>query len=176
MSWEKAKQIKEGSSFLKLGDGESVRLVFVGEPHVFYQAKDAFKTGDKTEWSQWAEGRTTRFKINAAVQSKDGWEMKIFSSGRTVLSNLVELKEKYGLRRMYELKRKGTGTETEYYLMPEMEELSDTAQAAIDVLKPHSFATGRMRAEEDESQEYDERNPPPPTDADAPAEEEDIPF
>jgi hypothetical protein len=167
MGWDDARRIKEsgGAEFIKLKDGETVRGVFRGEPYIFYQ-----EFGDKSEYDDYAEGRSTRFKINFVVKEGERYVAKIFGGGYYVLTALVDYKDKHGLDVVYEVKRNGTGTDTRYTIMYD-NKLTDSQLDKVKEVKLKELRRGRTRTDGP-----DELNPPPLTDADAPPDEEDIPF
>jgi hypothetical protein len=168
MSWEQAKQSAEGSSFLKFKDGESISIVFRGEPYVFYQ-----KYPDKAEYTEWTEGRTTRFKLACVVKLEGEYQGKIFGGGRTVLAMLSECNEEYGMDCAYKVKRKGSGTDTTYTVLFQ-KKLTEEDLANVNAVDVPKLTSGRARQDDDI---------PPPTeddfnqDTDKPQEpNEEIPF
>ena len=177
MGWNDYKKVKEeggGDLFLTFKDGEAKNGVFRGEPYVFYSI-----FGDKKEYQQPAEGRSTRFKINFAMKVREKWTMKILSGGFYLMDDIWKAIQKYGTDRAFEVKRAGTGQKTRYSVMPDLDSLSVEALGDIGELKMHELNRGRKVSDspvDNSPAEYDERNPPPAEDEMPPAEadEEDM--
>jgi len=104
-----------GGLFLSLKDGDKKIVIFRGDPYCFYQV---YK--EKEEHKTWAEGRSFKFRLNVLVRDGDVWKPMIFSQGITVAGMISDVKEKYGLNTIYEIKRKGsTKDDTTYNIMYE---------------------------------------------------------
>lgn len=167
MSWEAAKRSAEGSSFISLKSGESAQLVFRGEPYMFFQAYP-----DKTEFKQWAEGRSTRFKLACVVKLDGEYVGKIFGGGNTVLKMLSACNDEYGMDCVYKVSRNGSGKDTTYTVLFQKKLTADDL-ANVNAVDVPKLTSGRARQDDDI---------PPPTDddfnedLDQPQENEEIPF
>lgn len=98
-----------GGVFIKLGDGQSVKGVFQGDPIDFM---NAFKPGDKPSF---------RFRINLVVKENGAYVAKIFENGITVYRSLRALSETgYELdKHWYVISRSGnTKDTTSYSILP----------------------------------------------------------
>lgn len=114
-----------GGSYLKLEDGQSVKLRFVGYPVVF------------TKLFPGSETPTTRYAWTVFCYDED--KAAIFEQGITFFRKLANLAkdEEWGDPSTYDIKvrREGTGTETEYHLNPSPAKSKLTAEQLEKVAK-----------------------------------------
>jgi hypothetical protein len=125
--WDTMKKAKESgdSMFIKLKDGDNIKGVFRGDPYVFYRVFQ-----DKEEYTEWAEGRSFRFRINFMTE-ESGWAPKILEQGAKVRDALLACKAKYGLDCVYEITRTGSGREDTVYNVLFDRNLTDSEKAVI---------------------------------------------
>lgn len=99
---------KSNTKFLKLEDGGFAKGVFVGDPVDF---KKAFKPDEEPKF---------RFMINFVVLENGVYTAKIFEQGISVYKSIRKFSEiGYDLSKtMMVISRSGTGTNTEYTIMP----------------------------------------------------------
>lgn len=112
------------STFLKIKDGERIKAIFRGDPRVFRvhwaggksqlcsqkQDCELCKGGDKSK---------TRFQINVLVQVEGVWVAKVFENGYGLLKDMSTMHDEYNLEETCVwLSRSGTGTDTEYSIIP----------------------------------------------------------
>lgn len=121
-------------NFLKLKDGESVKVIFCGEMHHFYQkwfnGKPAL-TDNKDP-----DGKI-RFRNNVACTDANGEVvMKLFDFSWSVFEKIKEINEEWNGIETVKIKitRNGIGTETEYHLTPLREPLSPSVLNLIKSL------------------------------------------
>lgn len=114
-----------GGQFLKLEDGQSVKLRFVGYPVVF------------TKQFPGSETLATRYAWTVYVY--DEQRAAAFEQGITFFKKLANLArdEEWGDPSTYDIKvrREGSGTDTEYHLSPSPSKNKLTAEQLEDVAK-----------------------------------------
>lgn len=135
MSWEKAKAMsQEGGSkdYIKLKDGQFVEGVFVGEPYPFYQ-----KYQDKLEYTEWAEGRSFRFKMNFVTKENGQYVCKIFQNNKTTFKALEEAIAEYGQDCLYKVKRTGSTKEDTTYSVLFKAKLNEEQVAKVKAVDMH---------------------------------------
>lgn len=105
-------------SFLKISDGESISGVFVGEVYEFYTkwvgGKSLVTASDDAD-------AKLRFRCNFITTEKNSEELavKIWEFPLMIYNQLKEINEEYPLEETkVKITRKGTGTNTEYTIMP----------------------------------------------------------
>ena len=135
MTWDQMNKAREESSiFIKLKDGQSIEGAFVGEPHIFYQ-----KYQDRTEYPDWAEGLSFKFKMNFIL--KDGMKCKIYTGGATVRDSLIDNKNEYGLDAWYKITRIGSGQKDTRYTIFYKGPISEEEKAQINEIKLFELGT-----------------------------------
>lgn len=143
MGWDDAeKELSKSGKFLKLKDGESIEVVFVGQPHTFYQA---YK--DPNEYQEWKEGRSFKFRINVAVYNKedDSFKIGLWQQSKTFLKALVEAKKEYGMDCLYKIKRSGaTKDDTTYHVLFKAK-LAPTQLKSVNMLDTLPLTGGNSR-------------------------------
>lgn len=154
--WDKMQRRESGASFIKLKDGEAVSGIFRGEPYVFYKAYP-----DSTEYDEWADGRSFRFRINLVTKEGSEYVAKIYEAGSTVRDILMACRDEYGdeLDAVFKIKRNGTGTDTTYNIMFQRK-LTNADREMIGDVELNSLRFGGPK----KAQEVDE--PPLPKDED----------
>lgn len=116
------KKAKEagGGNFIKLDDGESIQVVFVGEPLAdervwIGEGKD--RKSVEYDPKKHTEKPRLRVKINAFVP---GTGMRIFEMSPTTFKQVVKMRSKGWLEsRVFEISREGTELKTKYTILPE---------------------------------------------------------
>lgn len=112
-------------AYLKLADGQKVRGVFMGDPHLFHQHWP--KGGNKALCTQTddcamcksGDRAKFRFAVNFMVKVDEVWQAKVFENGYGTYLDLKTLHEDYGLpMTLVTLSRSGTGKDTRYSIMP----------------------------------------------------------
>lgn len=156
MSWASAKEAAKksggGGKFVSLKDGETVTVVFRGEPREYFQ-----KFGDPTEYDKPGENRGFKFKINVVTKNDEGKKVsKIFSGGKQTFTTLVALIEKLGADYVYDISRVGAGKKnTTYLVMPKgplnVDQLEEINAVALQELvpKPRDVGEDPRDAEKD---------------------------
>lgn len=112
MQWyEKQEQIFDKEKFISLKNGQSVDVVFIGEPYCYYNVYG--ERPYKEYATKEKEDASFKFRINVY----SGNEMKILRGSYSLLklikTNLLE----YGLNTIFKLKREGEKKETKYHLL-----------------------------------------------------------
>jgi len=111
MGWDQAREARTamgagGSIWLRLGDGEEVKMVVLGSPE--HVVKPGFNPGDKP---------VNRFEVNVLMD--DDQSVKIWDMSGTVFDDLSALHEKGKIKGCWLfLSRKGVGLETRYRIIP----------------------------------------------------------
>lgn len=111
--------------FLKLKDGDKIRALFRGDPLIYRQhwiggrSQLCTQKGD-CELCKGGDKSKFRFRINVLVQQDGVWVAKVFEQGYGMFKDLKELHEgDYNLEETcLALSRSGSGTDTEYRLVP----------------------------------------------------------
>lgn len=150
MSWEEAdKAVKENATrnFLRLKDGEKIKVIFRGEPHLFYK-----KFEEKEEYNTPVDGAQRRFRINVLITEADKFVPKIFEGAIGTLSDIHACRAKYGLDKIFELGRVGTSTKTRYPVLYDSD-LSPEQLKKANAVKLLELSRGRSRAAEDQRRE-----------------------
>lgn len=134
-AWDDAAKMVEsatGGRFMKLADGESAVVVFVGDPH---PREVAFVDGrylDASDPDAAGAKATTRVAIN--VVHLHNMQVQVLEQGATFFRDLLAIRKKYGLDKWaFEITRQGTGLTTKYKILPDTQ-LSDEQRAKIDAL------------------------------------------
>ncbi len=104
----------DGGKFLKLKDGESVQLVFRGE---------IFERRVKWDGKTYVEDPSgnSRYKVNAVIFNLETkkFEAKIYEFPPTVYDTLSSINEEMPLEKTkIKITRQGTGTDTNYVIIP----------------------------------------------------------
>lgn len=162
-----------GKDFLKLKGGESIQGVFRGDPYEFYSV---FK--DRTEYSQWAEGRSYRFRVNFVVNEGGQYKAKILEGGRRLQAQIEDEVKENGLNAVYRIKRTGNTKDDTTYSCVFLKKLSGEDLAKVEDVELESLTYGRSRKDTPGNHPaFDDDVPMPPED-DMPPEEddEDLPF
>lgn len=121
--WDETQKETEGSGgsggdFLKLGDGESAVVAILGDPET-YMAKP-FQEGQSPK---------KRVLLNAFVTSEKA--IKILDLSGPTFQELCEARAKFDFAKwLVSIKRKGTGKNTRYTILPE-KELNDAQKASL---------------------------------------------
>ncbi len=164
MTWDdfqKSRDNQGGGAFISLKDGEFVEGVFAGSPKMFYQV---YK--DPVEYSEWAKGRSFKFKINFIVKDEAGnLKAKIFKGGSEMRNQLLDCKKEYGLDCVFKIKRTGAGKEDTRYSILFKSQLTNEQKKAIAEVKLISFDESNQKKGEAPLYEDDI---PPITDDDMP--------
>lgn len=154
MSWERMKKAREesGGLFIRLKDGDAIEGVFRGEPYCFYQ-----KFKDPNEYTEWAEGRAFKFKINFITRENGAPVAKIFQGGARVRDILLDAIDEYGIDTVFKIKRTGSEKETTRYSILFKTALTPEQLDLINKVELHSLER-RLRDEEPPPYE-DEEDP-----------------
>ena len=118
-----------GTMFLRLKDGEAVKVIPRGENKVFY-VKWNGSASEEVDRSE--PGAKFRFKFNVVMNEGGKYVAKIFENGPSLYNALKELAEDYDLEKtVIKIKREGSGLETRYHAMPMPTQLGEDQLAAI---------------------------------------------
>lgn len=135
-SWEDADQVRtetSGGTFIRLKDRDKVLVVFPVGPFAYRQVwcGDHSEIYDEDKHDgQRPQGRFA-FPVFCPVPGKKEYEAKIFDASGETFDAIKKVRSKYGARHLYEIERKGTGTDTKYSILPERE----LADAEVEYLK-----------------------------------------
>jgi len=126
----------QGGQFLKLKDGESQYVIFMGEPYEFYQVFDQAKMKANIV-PEGTPKASFRFRMNAVIKVGQNYEVRIFENGATVYNMLKTLNDEYGGIETVIIKitRKGTMLDTEYQLVPLRQEIPQATRQVLSKLK-----------------------------------------
>jgi hypothetical protein len=140
MQFTKRPQSSGGDKkYLSLKDGESVAVLFRGNP-VFHFVK--WENGKATPVAENHPEAQFRFTINALVKENAAWVAKIWDQGTIVYNMLADLNEDYPLEdTVIKITRRGTKTDTTYMILPNKEQpnpkqLESMKQVELNDLNP----------------------------------------
>lgn len=124
-----------GSLFVKLKDGDSITGVFRGAIFDFMKKNDFDKEKPKDVF---------RFRVNFITSENGALVAKIFEAGIVTYKAMRALSEQgYDLEKTTVVyTRKGTGTDTEYSLIPAppAKQCSDEQMKQVEAVKLHDLA------------------------------------
>lgn len=131
-----------GSMFIRLkGDGDRVRVAFLGEP---YTRNVTFDEGKFVAWEEGLRAKglkpSARFAFN--VWDLESKTVKVMELGKDFFTKVLEAKNKYGLdTAAFEVVRKGKpgDMKTTYSVLFD-HNLTTEEQAAINGATPHDLA------------------------------------
>lgn len=137
--------------FLKLKDKESIRGVFVGEVHHFYIKWVGNKSVEATENDP--DGKV-RFRCNFIAPASDGvLAVKVWDFPYSVFIQIKGINAEYPLEKTkVKITRLGSGTETQYQIMPllgQKDILTDEQLSAIKSLQLHQLDKKSKKTESD---------------------------
>lgn len=130
-------ETKSGGSWVRLKDGEKALLVFPKAPFDYRQVWlgdhseifDAEKHDGKRPQGRFA------FPVFEPVPGKREYSAKIFDVSGETFDAIKTVREKYGPRTLFEVRRSGSGTDTKYSVMFERE-LKDQEVEYLKGLEP----------------------------------------
>lgn len=141
------KSMPEGSSgaFLKVKDGESVRIIVVGEsqelwksPYVMGEASVIVPAGTKD--AQW------KFRVNVAIVVGKEMVMKIWEGGRELGEQLEDLGDNYDIHNVvFLLTRKKKSNRVSWALMPLPDPISERTKDKIANMELHDLSEKKSK-------------------------------
>lgn len=151
--------------FLKFKDRESKSVVLRGEIHEFHIK---WVNGRSVDALANEPGAMSRFKVNAVAYEEGKFVARIWEISLTVYNKLCDVNDEYPLEKTkIKITRQGTGTDTEYHVLPLVSQkdiLSPAILAQIEAVplnildaKPktqtqdHSFGAPPPESYDDES-------------------------
>jgi hypothetical protein len=162
-----------GKDYLKIKDGESMRVIFRGDPVDFriHWAQGKSSPCVESSCSHCASGNKSsfRFRINTVIKENGAYVPKIFEQGITTYKDLVALQQSgYNIENhVMTVTRHGTQKDTTYSILP----LNNGAisQEIADKLKEIKLLPLTGKTESQDAQEGLPSNEAPfPTDEDCP--------
>lgn len=144
-----------GGAYLKIKDGESVRLRILSEPYVFY--------------SQFKEGDPISTKYAWKVYNWEGESVQVLQQGVNTMRTIQELFTEWGDPVEYDIKisRRGSGLETKYDVTPlrnPVGEITDEIKAEAEKMNIPKLVKGAIpigdviKGEEPPAPELDEKS------------------
>jgi len=115
--------------YLKLGDGESVDVVFLGSPDKYFQ-----KFGDKVRHQVWQEGLGTRYDMQIAVRDGKSFVHKYYSFGTEVKNKLKEIAKSEGDNAVIRISRTGLGKKDTEYTIKSVGTVTEAEKAEAEKL------------------------------------------
>jgi hypothetical protein len=132
---------QQGGAWLKLAnDGDTVVVVFLGEPHpreVVFLDNKFVPFDEKLK----AQGHKPSLRVALNVAVYDTREVKVVEQAVTFFNTLMELRAKYGLEKWaFEVKRRGAAKDpkTTYSILPDRQ-LTQEEMAAFQSLQQHDL-------------------------------------
>lgn len=117
---KRADELKGPSNYLKIKDGDSISGVFRGE---IYEFCVRWVNGKSEVVPPDTLGAKSRFKLNFIISENGKMVAKVWEFSHVVYSLLAEVNEEYPLETTkVKVLRKGSGMETEYYILPLLKE------------------------------------------------------
>lgn len=125
-----------GNMFLKLKDGESVKVILRGDPYEFYSKWENGKSILSDESDRDAR---FRFRMNVVVREGNSYVAKIWEQGPTAYNTLKELIDSgYDLEKtILNIKRIGQELNTTYSILPTKFEVTKEIEKEISKLDSH---------------------------------------
>lgn len=150
MSWgelrEKYSGNGDGGLFATLSDGESIRVVFIGEP----VAQEGYFCKERSRSFLFDANKhpgKPRVQFLTNVYDVDAGSMRIFRMGKKLFNELGKYADKGTLHNLVlEIGRRGTALSTQYSSTYDSN-VDDALRAKIDALEPHDLS--RYALEED---------------------------
>lgn len=140
-------------SFLKIGDGQSVNVVFRGEVAKFWQTWPM--GGTKQIFNEPTAGASMRFRVNVVVHENGAFTAKVWEFSPTVSNTLHEISKDLDLSKSKcKITRMGSGKKTQWIVIP-LGPVDKKAMQAIEAvellpLSPQEPAGPRTETKEDE--------------------------
>lgn len=107
---------KEGGTYLKFTDGQSITAVLRGDIHTSYVK---WTDGKAERVVEGTPGAKPRFSVNAVVAEGGRLVARTWEFGMLVHEALSEINQEYALdRTKIKITRKGMGLDTEYKIIP----------------------------------------------------------
>lgn len=128
--------------FISLKDGDAIEGVFWGEPYTYWRTYP-----DKTEYSDWAEGRRFNFKTNFIVTEEGERKAKILQGSKTFYNSICDVLEEYGQDSVFKIKRSGSGKDDTRYSVLHKGKLSVNQVVEIKKVRLEELSSGRKRDE-----------------------------
>lgn len=141
MGWKDIPTGEGSKSFVKIKAGESVDVIFMGEPRTFYQI---FK--DKAEYQEKVDGSTFAFKIQVVLKENGEYVGKILKGGYFLICDIKAQIDENGMDGVYRIKRQGTGTETRYFVIYKGPVTSEQMESLKSVKLPDISSMANARA------------------------------
>lgn len=118
-----------GDKYLKLKDGESKKVILRGEPYEFHVKWDGSKYQPANEGEA---GSSSRYKMNIVSWEEGRFKPRLWEFPQTICNKLADMMEEYPLdRTLLKITRQGTGSDTEYHLLPLAGEKDKLSSAAL---------------------------------------------
>jgi len=116
---DKARELREetaGGDWLRLQDGESVRVVFLTPPVGYRQVwlGDHSELYDPEKHDGKRPSGRFYYSVAVAVPGAKAYKPAVFDASGEAFENIDAALTKHGAITVFELKRKGTGTKTKY--------------------------------------------------------------
>lgn len=136
MKFQKRKVPTSGggqTNFLKINDGESKSGICRGDIYEFHVK---WVSGKSVVVASTDPEAKTRFRLNFIVYDEGKFKALIWEFGIMIYNQLADINEEYPLEKTkIKISRSGTGTDTEYRLLPLLKEpLSDVVMKAIEAV------------------------------------------
>lgn len=125
-SWEDAQGTREetkGGAFIRLKDGDSALMVFPVKPFDYKQVwcGDHSEIYDPEKHDGMRPQGRFAFPVFEPVAGKQEYTPKIFDASGETFDTIYAVRNKYGAKYLFEVTRKGSGTDTKYQVLPERE-------------------------------------------------------
>lgn len=153
---ELAKKYSGGERFIKLGDGELVKVAFLGEPFAREIVWIGNKSHDFDENNPEHDADEARLLISWNCYDAEKQKVRVFDQGVTFYRKWLKSRDRFGLQRWYEIERDGTGKKTTYNLYKD-DRIDDATWKDLQALKLHTLE--RSDNAEGESEDSEGRRP-----------------
>lgn len=128
-------ETKSGGTWIRLKDGEKALMVFPVPPfsyrQVWNQKENCSEIYDPDKHDGVRPQGRFAFPVFEPVTGVREYSAKIFDASGETFDKIKACRDKYGPKHLYEVTRKGTGTDTQYQVLPERE----LKEAEIEYLK-----------------------------------------
>lgn len=150
MGWKDVENAKSSKDYLKIKDGEFIDIVIMGEPYTYYG-----KYQDKTEYKTKVPDSSFKFKLQVVVKQDGAYVGKILNGGFFLISDIKENIDENGVDSIYRIKRKGTGTDSRYFVIFKTKVPEEQMKSLKDVPLPALTSNGKMQPGDDGQAEFE---------------------
>jgi hypothetical protein len=156
---ELAKKYSGGDRYVKLDDGDIIKVAFLDDPFAREILWIDNKTVDFDNNNPDHDQEEARMLVSWNVYDKEKDKVRVFDQGVTFYRKWLKCRDRFGLQRWYEIERDGKGKKTTYNLYKD-DKIESDAWAKLDGLKLHILDRDDDDEESDDDGKEDEGRRP----------------